>query len=279
MAAIGEGQNDVVAEIKMRRTQHAGSFLVLEGPDDVRFWRTRCNHDCRLIVGKGKRNVVHGLQRLDEIGFAGALGVVDSNHDHLADVPLGSNNLVATDAHDLECMLFRSPALDAVLAELGNHEKVARFGSAHGESVRGALLDRGLIFGRLRWVAQQFERSSALPAIRAFVDEKSWRVDEDALIDTMARPSEGVDAKVLRRRIADLPPADPWHIVRGHDLLEILRIGLRSVLGNLPATIGVKEIARALRLAMSPADLQSTRLWRDMRRWESLNKPFLVLAP
>lgn len=277
MAIVGGKQNHVVAEIKFLRTQHAGSVLVLEGRDDLRFWRSRCHHSCQLIDGNGKPNVLLGLRRLDEIGFVGVLGVVDSNHDYLAGIPLGSNNLVATDAHDLECMLCRSSALDSVLAEHGDQEKIGRFGRVHGE-VRTALLDRGLVFGRVRWAVRELQPSWRLPALRRFVDEKSWVVDEDGLIETTAGVNEAMSAAVLRRRVADLPRADPWHVVRGHDLLEILRVGLRNVLGNLPATVGVKEIARALRLAMKPADLQSTQLWQDMQRSERLNEPFLVLA-
>ena len=274
--ATGEKQNHVVAEVKMRRTQHVGSFLVLEGRGDMRFWKSRSHDDCRLIDGKGKPNVVGGLRRLDEIGFAGALGVVDSNYDYLAGVPLESVNLVATDAHDLECLLCRSTALEAVLAEYGSDEKIGRFGQSAG--VRNALLERGLVFGRLRWAAQRFETNLRLPATRAFVDEKSWSVDEDGLIESVVAMNEGVEANVLRRQIADLPPADPWHIVHGHDLVEILRVGLLNVLGNLRASIGVKEIARGLRLAMPISDLQSTQLWQDMQRWERLNEPYLVLA-
>ena len=93
MAAVGEHHSHVAAEVKMRRTLHAGSFVVLEGSDDLRFWVRRCHHDCRLIDGNGKQNVLVGLRRLDEIGFEGALGVVDSNHDYLAGIPLGSNNV------------------------------------------------------------------------------------------------------------------------------------------------------------------------------------------
>ena len=273
--AIGGRPNHVVAEVKMRRGPHTGSFLVLEGLDDVRFWSTRSHHGCRLIDGKGKPNVVRGLRRLDEIGFGGALGVVDSNYDYLAGVPLGSKNLLATDAHDLECMLCRSSALDGVLAEFGSDEKIDRFGQSAG--VRTALLERGLVFGRLRWAAQRLDAGLQLPAIRAFVDEKSWSVDEDGLIDRAAGLN-GMEASALRRHIADFPPADPWHVVHGHDLLEILRFGLRSVLGDLRASVGVQEIGRALRLAMSAADLRSTQLWQDMRQWERLNKPYLVLA-
>ena len=273
---IGGEQNHVVAEVKMRRTQHVGSFLVLEGRGDMRFWKNRSHDDCRLIDGNGKPNVVGGLRRLDKIGFAGVLGVVDSNYDYLAGVPLESDNLLATDAHDLECMLCRSSALDAVLAEYGSEEKINRFGRSAG--VREALLKRGLVFGRLRWVAQRFEPALRLPRMRAFVDAKSWAVDEDRLLKIAAGMTEGVEENVLRQQIADLPSADPWHVVHGHDLLEILRVGLRNALGNLPASIGVKEIASGLRLAMPVADLQSTQLWEDMQRWERLNKPYLVLA-
>ena len=273
---VGGKQSHVVAEVKMRRTQHAGSFLVLEGLDDVRFWRNRAHEDCRLIDGNGKPDVVGGMRRLDEIGFAGVLGVVDSNYDYLAGVPLESDNLLATDAHDLECLLCRSSALDAVLGEYGDGEKVGRYGQSAG--VRVALLESGLVFGRLRWAAQRFETGLQLPPIRAFLDEKSWSVDEDGLIERVAGMNEGVDTSTLRRQITDLPFADPWHVVHGHDLVQILRIGLRNVLGNLPASIGVKEIASGLRLAMPIADLQSTQLWQDMQRWERLNKPYLVLA-
>ena len=119
------GQDKLVAEIKMRRTSHTGSFLVLEGKDDIRFWDNprRCHYSCRLIDGNGKNNVVRGLQRLDEIEFAGVLGLVDSNYDHLAGKPLLSANIVATDAHDLECLMCRSSALESVLAEFGDREK------------------------------------------------------------------------------------------------------------------------------------------------------------
>ena len=278
MVAVGRTQSHVVAEVKMRRTHHDGSFLVLEGSDDLRFWMTRCHDSCRLIDGNGKNNVILGLRRLDEIEFRGVLGVVDSNHDYLTEKPLPSTNLVATDAHDLECLLCRSSALDAVLAEFGDQEKIRRFSREHDMHVRAALLDRGLVFGRLRWAVSELDPSIGLPDIRRFVEEKAWAVDEDGLLDETAKSSEGVDANTIRSRINALPPADPWHVVRGHDLLQLLRIGLRTILGDLPSNKGVKDIAQALRLAMPSADLHATGLWRNMRHWEHSNEPYLVLA-
>lgn len=274
MALDGVTPVGIVAEIRMRRTLHTGAFLVVEGKDDLRFWKIRCHESCRLIEGQGKRNVVRGLMRLDAIEFEGVLGVVDSNEDHLAGKPLPSANIVATDAHDLECLLVRSSALNSVLAEFGNSQKIGRFEEQSGKDVRAALLERGLIFGRLRWA----DPATGLGPIRRFVNEKEWVVDEAGLIHAAAESSDGIDAETLRRRIDQLPPMDPWHVVRGHDLLELLKIGLRALLGDLPASTGVDSIASVLRQALRPADLRSTGLWRDMRRWENRHAPFVVLG-
>ncbi len=190
-----------------------------------------------------------------------------------------SANLVATDAHDLECLLCRSSALDSVLAECGNADKIERFEAEHGMDVRAALLDRGLVFGRLRWAARQFQPIIDLGDIspRRFTDERTWVVDNEELVRVVASSNAQVDAEALQREITQLPPADPWHVVQGHDLIEILRVGLRGALGDLKASTGVQAIAGLLRQAMPPQDLQSTGLWQAMRRWERLNEPFLVL--
>ena len=82
---------------------------------------------------------------------------------------------------------------------------------------------------------------------------------------------------LLSEHVANLPQSDPWYIVDGKDLLTMLRLGLRNTLGELPATVGIEQLARSLRLAMSDADLVTTGMWQDMRNWEARNSPFLVL--
>ena len=98
--------------------------------------------------------------------------------------------MLYTDAHDLECLLCRSSALDKVLAEHGDAAKIQRFEHA-GIDVRTALLERALVFGRLRWAAR------ARPAIalhgmaaRRFVDEDTWTVDGERLIRETASDAD-----------------------------------------------------------------------------------------
>lgn len=268
----------LVSEVLMRRASHTGSILVVEGRDDVKFWRLRRHRTCRLVDGGGKPNVISSMSRLDTIRFEGVLAVVDSNYDHLAGTVLAASNIVLTDAHDLECLLCRSTALDAVLAEHGDENKIERFEGAHG-SARTALLDRGVAFGCLRWAARQFEPSLGLAKVKPaqFIDQDTWQLDETRMVEAALRENSHVDEAALLDAISMLPAADPWYVARGHDMLEILRLGLRHVLGKLPNSVGVDQLATVLRQGMSTPELESTKMWRDMRDWEATNRPFLVL--
>ena len=254
------------------------SILMVEGRDDVKFWGGHCHRNCRPIQCDGKAKVISVMRRLDEDHFGGALAVVDSNYDHLAGISSTDANIVRTDAHDLECLLCRSTALDAVLREYGNRDKIERFEGEH-TSVRTALRDRAETLGRLRWAGRKFEPNLFLGRVkpRAFIEEKTWQLSEKRMIEVATASNPRVDETTLRDAIVALPHVDPWYVARGHDVLEILRIGLRGVLGELKVSVGVSQLASVLRQGIAPPELQSTQMWRDIRGWEASNHPFLVL--
>ena len=269
----------LAAEIEMHRLAHAGAFLVVEGKDDLRFWRRWHQSHCELVDGEGKKNVVNGVRRLDSRGVRGVLGVVDSDYDMFRGEDLPSANLVATDAHDLECVLCRSQALEAVLAEHGDPSKIRRFEDGTGVAVRQSLLDRALVFGRVRLAATLWNETQVMPELRVprFLDEETWIVDGTALMDAVVARS-GRDRETWRNRVASFAGVDPWFVARGHDMVEILRIGLRKELGNMGATVGRDDIARDLRLAVSREYLEATGLWAGVRTWQDINHPYAILG-
>ena len=266
----------LVAEITMSRMSHDGAFLLLEGKDDIRFWRSRRHPNCELVDGEGKPNVVEAIRQIDTARITSALGIVDADYELPTSPRAESDNLLYTDAHDLECLLCRSSALDKVLAEHGDAVKIERFEHA-GIDVRTALLERALAFGRLRWAA------CARPAIALsemaaprFVDEKTWTVDGEKLIRETVSDAEARAATNMR--LAQPPDADPWYVAHGHDMVEILRTGLRRVLGNLPTRIEARDIAGLLRAGMSPEALRKTGLGAGVYSWQAANRPYSVLA-
>ena len=115
--------------------------------------------------------------------------------------------------------------------------------------------------------------------MQRFVNRKTWAVDVEGLIRAVVREGSMDDENVVARRVGELPAADDWWVVQGHDVLALLRIGLMQVLGNMKASVGTEQIARVLRAAMSREELQGTQLWADMRAWErSAQGRYLVLA-
>lgn len=269
----------LMAEIKMHRMSHDGSFLIVEGKDDGRFWTSRRHANCELVDGEGKPNVIGGIQRLDAASFDGVLGIVDSDYDPLNGVDVESENLLATDAHDLECLLCRSSALDKVFAEYGDRSKIERFENETDADVRTGLLERTLVFGRLRWAATRCHPVIELHGLKIprFVNKETWTVtSEEVICNTLLDSRE--DALALMRRIDHLPETNPWYVVHGHDMIEILGIGLRCTLGEIRRSVGVNQIRGILRAGMSREDLQATKLWTDMRAWEAANHPYMVLA-
>ena len=260
----------IAAEIEMTRIDHDGAFLVVEGVNDVRFWSTKKHLTCELVDGEGKANVVGAIHRIDAENASGVLGVVDDDYDVLTKVSHGTRNLVATDAHDLECILCRSSALKTVLAEFGVASKVRQFEEEAGVDVRTGLLERALVFGRLRWAAIRHDLKINVDAIRVrrFVNIETWTVDGDLLARAVVGGDCLDDYDAVSRSIAELPVADPWRVAHGHDMIQILRIGLQHVLGGVRANTGTEDIVRVLRAAMSLEELEATKLCQDMRTWE-----------
>lgn len=266
----------IVAEIRLTKAAGDCTVLIVEGAGDVRFWTSRKDRDCELVDGEGKPNVKKGILSLDEIGVGGVLGLIDEDYDYLMGERLESENLVCITPHDLECLLLCFTAFDSVLAEFGDSEKIYRFVEKENVDVRSALLERALVFGRVRWAAQR--SGIAIPDgainVHRFVDISTWTVNGDQLIDVIA--SGG--GSELRQQLDQLPSVHSWRIVRGHDVLAILRVGFRRVLGNLKSSVGGRDIARVLRSGIDAVELQATELWRDIQNWESVNPPHHVLS-
>ncbi len=281
MTLIGYKDAGVVAtEVIMTRQLHAGSFLIVEGEDDHRFWTSRvAQSHCELVIGNGKTNVEGALVRLDRASFRGALGVVDDDFDRLEGRVRPSVNLIGTDTHDLECMLIRSPALERVLAELGSPAKVRELEQREGRSIRDALLERGLAHGRLRWLAQRqgWEIPFAKLGPERFLDRDAWTIAGEHLYDAAVMTGAVPSIDHLRQGLESLPTADPWSVCQGHDLVSILRVGLTKVLGSLKSSKGVADIAAMLRSAFDECELRDGHLGAAIRAWEAGNMPYRVL--
>ena len=134
-------------EIRLRRSQHKGAFLVVEGRDDRLFMeRFTCPDECKIIVVQGKENVLDVIEILEDDEFVGALGLIDSDFDRIEEIRHPSINIVTPEFHDLETMMLCSPALDRVLIEFGNKTKLENV----QKNTLNELIERALPVAYLR---------------------------------------------------------------------------------------------------------------------------------
>jgi hypothetical protein len=270
--------------IRLRRDTFPGTFLLVEGSSDKVFYeRFIDNTECTVITNSipGKQRVTEVLIILNNSKFQGILAIVDADFEHLDDSLYFTPNLLRTDTHDLETMLLQSSALDKVLTEFGSEEKIAKFGL----DIRTALIEAGISIGYLRWISQTDELNLTFNDIKfsKFIDDKNLQIDELKLIQEVKNQSQafGLKSEDLQQRLTNQKSDsyDPWQVCCGHDLVEILSLGLRKAIGTAKTSdVEPNSLERSLRLAYEEPYFCQTQIYLSVRSWESNNQPFKVFS-
>ncbi|WP_334865329.1 DUF4435 domain-containing protein [Nostoc sp.] len=253
----------------------------MEGSSDKTFYKRFVDQlVCELVETSGKQRAIDILKILEQSNFSGVLAIVDTDFDRLETLLYSSPNLLCTDSHDLETMLINSPAFNKVLAEFGSEEKIAQF----NRDIRLVLLENGMSVGYLLWVSKCEGLNLTFDGIKfsKFIDEQTLQIDELKLIQEVKNKSQAYSLKDedLGQKLKSQKSNnhDLWQICCGHDLVEILSIGLRKMLGsNKAADVEPNSLERSLRLAYEEIYFRQTQLYLDIRTWESNNQPFRVL--
>jgi Protein of unknown function (DUF4435) len=273
--------------IRLRRSNFLGTFLLVEGSSDKVFYERFINKiDCQLVSVSGKPSsklrVIGVLDILEKSNFQGVLAIVDADFDRLETLSHQSPNLLRTDTHDIETMLIKSPALNKVVAEFGSEEKIIQF----NRDVREILLKIGISVGYLRWISQYDKLNLTFDGITfsKFVDEQNLQIDEHKLIREVKNKSQNFSLRDedLQQRLRLMSQKknshDPWQVCCGHDMVEILSLGLRKAIGtNKAADVEPNGLERNLRLAYEEVYFYQTDIYLEIRAWERNNQPFKVL--
>ncbi|MDZ4870984.1 MAG: hypothetical protein CLLPBCKN_000372 [Chroococcidiopsis cubana SAG 39.79] len=177
-------------------------------------------------------------------------------------------------------MLIKSPAFNKVVTELGSEQKILQF----NRDVKLVLLETGMSVGYLLWISQCEQLNLTFDGITfsSFIDEQTLQIDELKLIRVVKNKSQAFSLKdedLKQRLISQKSDChDPWQICCGHDLVEILSLGLRKAIGsNKAADVEPNSLERNLRLAYEEVYFCETQLYLDIRIWERNNQPFKVL--
>lgn len=266
-----------IGEVKMERaTSFKGSFLIVEGNDDSRFWSSRvADEHCRVVKAGKKEHVVEAVQQLTVAGERGVVGIVDADLDGILTPPIVHPNIVTTDHHDLEAVLLRSSAFRRVLGEFGDRAKIDALERQHGTSLEQAMLDRAGLFARLRWWLRyknlniEFERFK----VTKYVDPATWTVREAHLLTEVSAETQMSLAEIAVE-LGACPQAGGWDICHGKDMIDVLAVGFMRLLGSKQP--GREKISQVLRSGIPDDELRACKFHQALCAWEAGNPPFKV---
>jgi len=271
----------VANNIRLRRSNYSGTFLLVEGSSDKTFYERFIDKlACELVSTEGKKRAIETLAILEKSNFQGILAIVDADFDRLQDELSANPNLLRTDTHDLETMLINSPALDKVVTEFGSEKKINNF----NRDIRTVLLEAGMSVGYLLWISQGDGLNLKFEGIKfsKFIDENTLQIDELKLIREVKNKSQALSLKDenLQQQLITKKSQnrDRWQVCCGHHLVEILSFSLRKVFkSNKPTDVEPNILERSLRLAYEQVFFLETELYSEIRRWEQNNEPYKVL--
>ena len=286
----GQQRRPVVLANSIRQKRQVNAtrtFLIVEGDDDKLFFGRYANSfHGSILVAHGRPKVLEVMAELERTGHGGVLAIVDTDFTALDGEPSPGPNVLQTDHHDVECMLLDSSALQHVLRELGDPEALDRFEAERQVTITEYLLSLGVWIGYLRWASARNGWKLKFEELdyARFIREKDFADDRRLLImvvrghqgGSVAPPSPEEMHAAIDGLVSDAH--DRWHVCCGHDLVEILAIGLRRVLGNNnPGDLRRDKLERELRLAYEEGYFRKTGLHAAIGAWEAQNPPYKVL--
>jgi hypothetical protein len=279
----------------LKEAEDTKCYIVVEGKTDKLLYQNFIDKEnCILLVppedmkGNGKKdNVISILTLLDrDEDVEGVIGIVDDDFWKMDGISQESSNILVTDFHDSETMIFYSEALEKVLYEYGQEDKIKVFENLYG-LIRNAFFEKGKELGYLRWVNDKEQVSVNKLTFKnldfgRFMDKDSLEVNLIKMVQTVKNKSgvHHIQDKDLLNKIEELRKSDhdPKLLSCGHDLVSILSYSLRRVLGtNNANSVSEEVLEKSLRLSYEYSHFKETMLYQSILQWQSLNKPYKVL--
>ncbi|MDR0523772.1 MAG: DUF4435 domain-containing protein [Candidatus Methanoplasma sp.] len=264
--------SDIANAVSMTRSAHKGPIIVVEGVTDCRLYGKFAADGVRIVLAFSRDSVEKAVAEARSRGDLGVIGIMDADLDRLRG-RRRSPPLFCPDGRDLEAMIMSSRALEDVLSEYADGERLEAFEARYG-SARDALARASYPLGLLMLVSARDGLGLSFRDVdhSRFVDPRSLAADMGAMIDEVfSRSSQRAAGKaglIERVEAEEELLDDPWDAIRGHDAVSVLLIGLSGAFGAYNCrSLGEGQLAGALRLAFGWEYFRETALYRDTRAW------------
>lgn len=274
--------NDIAVTARMMRTIYKGAIIIVEGGSDSLVYSSFVDKShVQFIVANGKKNAIDALAILEKDKFEGILAIVDSDFWNLEKTSIVSSNILITDTHDLETMILRSECFDRIEREFVDSTEARKL----SKPIKNLLLENCLPIGYFRWINSPEKNDLHLNFsdldFDNFIEIKNFTINVNKLIEEVMEKSNdySLDKSYIKSSISNLEMNghDPWQVCSGHDIIQLLSIGLNRSFGYKEATVTLGSLNKMIRLSYNYLDFNQTNLFKKMLKWEEVNDLKILL--
>lgn len=268
---------EIAIEVKMRETTHHGPFLLVEGGSDVKFFAHQLGEKhIAFIPSYGWKNVVEAIAILDNENRTDVLGIIDRDYRDIVGAIPESINIIMTDSHSIETMMFASSAFHKVLKEKASDDKVKNYADGI-DGIRKKVLELGKPIGILRFYSYKEECCYSFENIEMekFIDKKVLLFSLEKFLAHLRgihTNNKTINEQLFNEAIQEVMTIkvldDVYRLCCGHDLMEILAVGLKKLWGSYDSKeISGETIESLFRLAYSKEEFCQSELYSAIKNW------------
>jgi hypothetical protein len=275
--------DSAATEIRMLRldARYQGAIMLVEGATDARLFENLvASPQVTIRWLDGKERTLAVLKLLEQANERGVIAVVDADFWHLDGIPaeLGEN-VMFTDTHDMDLMIFSSPASRKVASEYYYDANAQRRLDDEFPELKRALLGAAKLVGYLRWInhKQQYGLSFRNSAdVRNSVDlrpafaAESRTFQLDKLLELIC-PDNRVLREQLRMLVSTtkLHNYDALYLCNGHDVMQITCFMIEhNGRKHLRQKLNPLELETIFRLAYERRFFEQTKLYQKLLVWQ-----------
>jgi hypothetical protein len=273
----------IAAEIRLTRQVHKGSILIVEGQTDEKvLGRFIDLKKCQIQIAFGKKNALEALDYLEDEGFPGIVTLVDADFDRVLGIKYSQENLILTDAHDLDLTIFLSEAFKTYLEEYGNSDLINKNFKNDHSLIRKAIIEATLPLAYCRLTAQKNNLRLKFKELDhdTFVQKNTLLINESKMLsDIISASKTSISQNSLKAYLMheQSTQADTSQITNGHDVAAFFGIALRALIGTRrDVHTWASEIEAGLRIAFDHSALTATNFFKELLSWESKNSPYKI---
>lgn len=234
---IQTNSNSIANEIRMMKNQKF--YVLVEGIFDAKFYQQFFDKDKTIIKQcGGKENILNIYEKLKEtLDEIDVVFILDKDYDFILGSNIVSDKVFYTDYHDLDIMLIQADAFEKFLCYDCKPENVEKFKTKyHINELKEYLFNIAKEIGKLRLISYRDSYNLKFKTIdfKNFINKDDLSINIKNLIQELKNKSQlpKLDEKEIIDKLSEPFDYELCLINSGHDIINILSEGMKSLLGK-----------------------------------------------